>query len=109
MAYVLPSLGAAIAVAGLDKLGGDRGYARMFRHLGWSADTMRLLAVAETVGGLLMMPRGTRRLGGALVAAVSVAVLASEIHQADGRLAGPRALVLLAGLAGLLTRGRARA
>jgi len=34
--YLFPLLGAAFAVAGADKIIGNRGYASMFRHLGWS-------------------------------------------------------------------------
>lgn len=34
MGYIMPVAGAAIALAGGDKLAGNRGYARLFRHLG---------------------------------------------------------------------------
>lgn len=102
MAYVLSTLGGAIAAAGVDKLAGDRGYDKMFRRLGWSHEAMQLAALAETLGGLLMMPRSSRRAGGALVAAVSAAVLFSEVRHSDGKLAVPRGLVLLTGLAALM-------
>ncbi len=99
MNFLFPALGAAIALAGLDKLVGQRGYARMFGHLGWTDDQMKAVAVAETAGGLLMMPSSTRRLGGIVVSAASLAVLSSELSHGDGKLAGPRALVLLAAVA----------
>ena len=105
MASLFPVLGTAVAVAGADKLVGNRGYAGMFRHLGWSDEGVRAAAIAETVGGALMIPRATRRIGGAIVAAVSAAVLLSELEEGDAKLAGPRSLVLLSGLAALIAPG----
>ena len=52
-----------------------------------------------------MIPRATRRLGGAVVAAASAAVLNSELRDGDTKLAGARALVLLAGLSAMLVPG----
>lgn len=106
MTNLIPLAGGAIALAGADKLAGNRAYVGMFRHLGWSDRQMQAAAVAETAGGLLMVPRSTRRMGGALVAAVSAAVLLSEIAEGETKLAGPRGLVLLAGLSALLAPGR---
>ena len=37
MSYLYPTLGLAIAVAGLDKIVGQRGYERMFGHLDWNS------------------------------------------------------------------------
>ena len=91
-------IGGAIAVAGGDKLVGERGYQRMFKHLGWSGDAMHAAATAEMAGGALMVPAATRRLGGALVAGVSMAVIASEVRAGEPKLALPRGLVLQAGL-----------
>lgn len=105
MADLYPVAGAAIAVAGADKLVGNRGYKRMFRSLGWSRGEMEAAAAAEVVGGLLMVPRATRRLGGALVAAISGAILYSELQDGDTRLAASRGLVMAAGLAALLAPG----
>lgn len=105
MASLYPVLGGAVALAGGDKLFGNRGYRRMFRHLRWSESEMQAAAAAEVVGGLLMVPRSTRRLGGALVAAVSAAVLSSELRHGDDRLAAYRGAVLLTGLAALLAPG----
>ncbi len=96
--YLTPALGAAFAVAGADKIIGNRGYARMFRHLGWSRGGMRAVALAEVVGGAMLGARSTRRLGGAVLSATSAAVLASEVRHGDGKLAGPRALLMLAAL-----------
>ena len=105
MATLYPVAGAAIAVAGADKLVGDRGYAGLFRHLGWSQDAMRAAATAEVVGGALMVPRSTRRFGGLIVAAVSAAVLLSEINEGDGKLAASRGAVLLAALGAVFAPG----
>lgn len=98
MSYFFSALGAAVALAGTDKLAGVRGYNRMFNHLGWSRDTMRMAAAAEVAGGLLMVPVATRRLGAAVVATTSAAVLASEVSQRDSNLAIPRGLILLIAL-----------
>ena len=108
MASLFPVLGTAVAVAGADKLVGNRGYAGMFRHLGWSDEQMRAAAIAETVGGALMVPRSTRRLGGALVAAVSAIVLLSELERGDTKLAASRGLVLLSGLSAMIMPGHRR-
>jgi hypothetical protein len=62
---------------------------------------MRAAAAAEVAGGLLVMSRRTRRLGGAMVALGSLAVLSSELRQGDAKLAVPRALVLLAAVAAM--------
>ncbi len=101
MADLYPVVGAAIAVAGGDKLVGNRGYKGMFRNLGWSDEAMRAIAAAEVVGGLMMIPRSTRRFGAALVAAISAAVLVSEIRDGDPKLAASRGAVLVAAVAAL--------
>jgi hypothetical protein len=101
MSLLYPAVGVAVAVAGGDKLSGDRSYAGMFRHLGWSRGDMRAAASAELAGGLLMTMRPTRRLGGALVAAASACVLYSELRHGDSKLAVSRGLVLLAALSAL--------
>lgn len=106
MPSLYPTLGAAVAIAGGDKLAGNAAYAGMFRHLGWSQKSMRAAAIAEMAGGLLMAPRATRRVGGAVVAATSAAVLFSELRQGDAKLAAPRGLILLTALAALLMPGR---
>ena len=102
--FIFPALGAAFAVAGADKIIGNRGYSRMFRHLGWSSAGKRAVAAAELGGGALLALRPTRRLGGAVLAATSAAVLASELRHGDGSLAVPRALLLVAALAGVVGR-----
>lgn len=106
MSIIYPALGAAIAVAGGDKLAGEGSYKHMFRGLGWSQSDMQLAALVEVVGGALMIPRATRRLGGAMVAAASAAVLNSEVRGGDMKLAGARALVLLTGLSAMLAPGK---
>jgi hypothetical protein len=96
------ALGGAIATAGVEKLARERGYVRLFKHLGWSKTAMRAVASAEVVGGVLMVPRATRRIGGAIVAAASAAVLVAEVRHGDA-LAAPRALVMLAGVYAAVT------
>ena len=100
------ALGGAAVIAGADKITGDRGYMRMFRHLGWSRGAMRTVAAAEIVGGALIGLPATRALGGAVVAATSATVLVSELRRGDMRLAGPRAAVLLAALTAVAARRR---
>ena len=65
-------LGAAFAVAGADKIIGNRGYARMFDHLGWSRGGLRAVALAEMAGGALLAAGSTRRLGGAIAVALTL-------------------------------------
>ena len=105
MSSIYPAIGTAIVVAGGDKLAGEGAYKRMFRGLGWSQSDMRVIALVEVVGGALMIPRATRRLGGAIVATASAAVLNSELKDGDTKLAGARTLVLLAGLSAILAPG----
>ena len=105
VAYSGPSLwcsvlGLGFAVAGADKLFGMRAYERMFRHLGWSEASVRLIGTAELAGGLLVACPRTRRLGGAVLTASSAAVLAAELQQGESSLALPRlALMAAAGAA----------
>ncbi len=101
MASLYPVVGAAIAVAGGDKLIGNRGYKGMFRSLGWSQEGMQAVAAAEIVGGLMMIPKSTRRFGAAVVAAISTVVLISEIRDGDPKLAASRGAVLVAAVAAL--------
>jgi hypothetical protein len=95
MSLLYPALGAAIAVAGGDKLSGDARYRRMFRHLGLTPEQMQTAAIAEIAGGLLMV-----------VTATSAVMLTREMRAGDSNLALARGLVLLAGLAALLSPGR---
>ncbi len=95
-------IGAGVAVAGADKLLGDRAYEGMFRHLGWTQDQMRQVAAAELLGGVLMILRPTRRLGAAIVLAASAQVLVAELGKGDTKLAASRGGVLLAAVGVLL-------
>jgi hypothetical protein len=106
MSYVFPIFGAAVAVSGSDKLSGIAGYRTMFEHLGWSQDAMQAFAAAELAGGLLMMPRATRGIGGALLLAASAAVFGSEWRRGDMKLAVPRGLILAIAAAAMLTPAR---
>ena len=99
-----PALGAAFAVAGADKIIGTRGYSRLCRHLGWRGTGKRVVAAAEGAGGALLAARSTRVLGSAVLAATSATVLASEVRHGDGKLALPRAVMLMAALTGLAGR-----
>jgi hypothetical protein len=106
MSYVFPVFGAAVAVSGSEKLAGITGYHAMFEHLGWSKAAMQALAAAELAGGLLMIPRTTRGIGGALLLAASAAVLGSEWRRGDLKLAAPRGFVLAVAAAAMLTPAR---
>ncbi len=105
---MFPLFGSAVALAGGDKLAGERGYNTLFKHLGWSQKEMRLVAAAEFAGGLLMIPRATRPIGGAMVAAASGAVFASEVRHGDSNLAASRGVVLAIALLAWLGPRRAR-
>ena len=100
------ALGGAVAIAGADKITGDRGYMRMFRHLGWSRGSMRAVAGAEIASGALVALPATRAIGGVVLAATSAAVLASELRHGNGKLAAPRAAVLLAALSAVALGSR---
>lgn len=99
-------VGAAFAVAGADKMIGQRGYVEAFRHLGWSERAMRLAGTAEAIGGVLAVIPATRAAGSVLLAGASAAVLQSEIRRGDWRLAVPRLGMLCAALTPLLSRRR---
>ena len=103
MSVVVPLAGAAVALAGGDKLAGIGGYDKLPKQIGWSRGAMRFAAAVETAGGVLMVLRSTRRLGGAVVAGVSALLLASEVQAGATELAVPRGLVLLAGLLALFS------
>jgi hypothetical protein len=105
MATPYPLAGASIALAGADKLFGDRGYQHMFSHLGWTKAQARKVGAAEVLGGLLMAPKPTRRLGAAIVIAASASVLAAELKQGEVKLAASRGGVLLAALGALFLPG----
>lgn len=105
MIYAL--LGAAFAVAGADKLVGNEDYEEMFEDLGWSPEGMKAVAAAEIAGGLLLGFRSTRRVGAAVLAGTSAAVLTSELKHERTTLAGPRGLLLAASLMALIAPGRA--
>jgi uncharacterized membrane protein YphA (DoxX/SURF4 family) len=104
MIYAL--LGAAFAVAGADKLSGDKNYDEMFQDLGWSREEMGAVAAAEITGGLLLALRRTRRVGAAMLAGASAVVLASELEHHRTQLAGPRGFLLAAALIALIAPGR---
>ena len=105
MATPYPIAGVAIALAGADKLVGDRAYDDMFAGLGWSKAEMRRIAGAEVLGGLLMVLKPTRRLGAAIVLAASSTVLVAELQKGEAKLAASRGGVLLAALGALVAPG----
>ncbi|HYZ61049.1 MAG TPA: hypothetical protein VE650_01245 [Acetobacteraceae bacterium] len=107
MSLVYPLLGAAVAIAGFDKVAGDRGYEAMFRELGWSRESMRAVGMLEMTGGAMLTCGTTRRVGAGIVAGTSAAVLAAEMQRGRPSLARPRGLVLLAALAALVMPHRA--
>ena len=103
MSLIYPLLGAAFAVAGADKAAQNEAYVGMFRHLGLSREAMQAVGAAEIAGGVLLGLRSTRRLGAGILAVTSGAVLASEMRMGEGRLAGPRGLLLGAALLALFS------
>ncbi len=106
MSLFFPFIGAAIAVAGGDKLSGNKAYGTMFREIGWSKFDMRAAAAAEVAGGMMLLAPGTRRIGGIVLAAASAAVLAGEVKANAPKLALPRAALLLTALAAVAMPGR---
>ena len=101
-----PLLGLAFAIAGADKLYGQRGYRVMFRHWGWSERRMRAVGLAELAGGsMLMCPAPyVRRTGGAVLVAASGTMLAAELSHHEGKLGAPRLALLVAAATALLPR-----
>jgi hypothetical protein len=106
MSLFFPFIGAAIAVAGGDKLAGNKAYGNMFREIGWSKFDMRAAAAAEVAGGMMLLAPATRRIGGIVLAAASAAVLAGEVKANAPKLAAPRAALLLTALAAIVAPGR---
>ncbi|MBN8874186.1 MAG: DoxX family protein [Rhodospirillales bacterium] len=94
--FWFPLLGLGFAVAGADKLFGQSGYRRLFRHLGLSEQAMRVVGVGEFAGGVLVASLAGRRLGGLLLTMASTAVLTSELRKGADQLALPRAGLLAA-------------
>ena len=91
-----PLFGLAFVVTGTDKLFGMSAYSRMFHELGWSEEQMRLVGLAELAGGTLLAAEATRRIGGALLAGASAAVLASELRHRDSKRALSRLGLMVA-------------
>lgn len=89
-------LGLGFAVAGTDKLLGITGYRRLFRHWGWSRDTMRIVGAVELLGGAALLCPPGRRLGGLLLTMVSAAVLTAELRRGETDRALPRGALLVA-------------
>ncbi|MBN8899446.1 MAG: hypothetical protein BGO51_07430 [Rhodospirillales bacterium 69-11] len=94
-----PLLGLGFALAGADKMFGQSGYRRLFRHLGLSEQAMRVVGMGEFAGGVLVSSAHGRRLGGLLLTMASTAVLTSELRKGTEQLAIPRAALLLAAVA----------
>jgi hypothetical protein len=100
-----PLAGLAIALAGADKLLGQRAYKSFFGDLGWSETEMRQVGGAELLGGLLMALKPTRRLGAGIVIAASARVLGTELKQDVPKAAAARAGLLLAAVGALVAPG----
>lgn len=101
-------LGLGFAVAGADKMLGITGYRRLFRHWGWSRQSMRAIGVGELVGGASLLCPPSRRLGGLLLTAVSTAVLTAELRRGEAERALPRGALLLAAALCTLPQRRTR-
>lgn len=104
--FLTPLVGLGMAVAGLDKVAGDRTYERLFRHWGWTREQMRMSGAVELAGGLLMANRGTRRLGGAVMVGSSAALLATELRHRDDGMAAARIGVMVVALIAFLGSSR---
>jgi len=103
---ITPLVGLGMAVAGADKLAGDRAYLRLFKSWGWSRQEMRASGAVELAGGLLMANPGTRRLGGAIMVGSSAALLAAELRHRDDAMAVARIGVLATALIAFLGSSR---
>jgi len=111
MRFFFTLLGLAFASAGSNKLGDQHGYHRLFHRWGWTTREMRLVGLAEILGGLLVALPRTRKIGGAILSATSGTVLSAELRRGDGELAAARGAMLLAALSAFLPtakRGGAR-
>ncbi len=100
--YLVPLVGIGMAVAGADKLAGNPGYVRLYRHWGWTPQQRQMAGAAEMAGGAMMACRGTRRLGGAVMAGASATQLTAELAHGDGGLGLARAGVLGVALIAML-------
>lgn len=104
-------LALSFAAAGSGKVGDQPGYRQLFRRWGWSGREMRLVGLAEILGGLFVALPRTRKIGAAILSATSGTVLSAELRRGDGDLAAARGALLLAALTAFLpsaSRGRAR-
>ena len=77
-------------------------YRKLVADLNWTSQQMRQVGLAEAVGGLLLLPRRTRRVGGLLLTATSAIVLLRELQREDNDLALPRAGLLVAALSAVV-------
>lgn len=102
--FTLLALG--FASAGSNKLGNQRGYRQLFHRWGWSTREMRLVGLAEILGGLFVALPRTRKIGGAILSATSGAVLSAELRRGDGEMAAARGALLLAALSAFLPQRR---
>jgi hypothetical protein len=105
--FWLPLLGLGFAIAGADKLLGVGGYRRLFRDMGWSGDTRRLVGAGELAGGVLLAGETARQFGALLLTAASTAMLTVELDRGDTGRAMPRGALLLAALWAALPARRA--
>ena len=105
--FWLPLLGLGFAIAGADKLLGVGGYRRLFRDMGWSAQSRRLVGAGEFAGGVLLASETARQLGALLLTTTSASMLTAELDRGETGRAMPRGLLLLAALLAALPARRA--
>ena len=86
-------LGLSFAFMGVLKLAGLQ--RAMFRRWGLSGRQMRAVGAIETLGALMVARPGTRTLGAAGLAALSVAMLVKEAGNGEAELVLPRLALLL--------------
>ena len=98
MNLIASAVGATMVAGGVAKLARAPAYEKLVEGLDWSPDERRAIAVAELVGGALMLLEPTRRIGAGVVLAGSGAALATELRSGQTQLATPRAGVMLGAL-----------
>jgi uncharacterized membrane protein YphA (DoxX/SURF4 family) len=94
-------LGIGFAAAGASKLFRLRPQQELFASWGWPEDVMKIVGGLELAGAVLLVGRRGRVIGGATLAATSVAVLAAEIENENKELIPMRAGMLAAVLTAL--------
>jgi hypothetical protein len=97
-----PLLSLGFAVAGASKIYALPAQRKLFRSWGWPEDVMMIVGALELGGALLTSNRRTRHIGGATLAATSVALMAAEMEHGQDALVPARTAMLLAALTAIV-------